>query len=95
MDDVVRPLTAFGQNNPADQPITDNLAYGSGPDDSITDTTEAAAVTHHVANLGGVPLSYTAYAGHLVAVDPVKSVPAAKFFYVAFLADGVALRVGR
>jgi carboxypeptidase C (cathepsin A) len=88
MDDVIGSRTGFGQNNPDDQPLMDNVAYGSGPDDSITDTAEAAAVTHHVMSPGGMSLSYTTYAGHLVAVDPVKSVPAAKFFFVAFMADG-------
>ena len=82
------PEAGFGQSAPADQPLLDTTAYGSGPDDQITDTTEAAAVTHHVASFGGVPLPYTATAGHLVAVDPVSSRPAAKLFYVAFTADG-------
>ena len=54
----------------ADQPYLDTTAYGSGPDDSITDVTEAAAITHHVATIGGVSIAYTATAGHLVAVDP-------------------------
>jgi carboxypeptidase C (cathepsin A) len=78
----------FGSAAPADQPLTDTTAYGSGADDSITDVTEAAAITHHVATIGGVPIPYTATAGHLVAVDPLSSKPAAKFFYVAFTADG-------
>jgi carboxypeptidase C (cathepsin A) len=72
-----------------DQPFLDTTAYGSGPDDSITDATENAAVTHHVAVLNGGALPYTARAGHLVAVDPSSSKPAAKFFYVAFTADGM------
>ena len=82
----------FGRAETADQPLLDPTAYGSGPDDAITDTTEAAAVTHHVATFGGVPLPYTAAAGHLVAVDPSSSKPAAKFFYVAFTADGASPR---
>ena len=53
----------------ADQPYLDTTAYGSGPDDSITDVTEAAAITHHVVTIGGVSIGYTATAGHLV--DPV------------------------
>jgi carboxypeptidase C (cathepsin A) len=80
----------FGQAETADQPLLDTTTYGSGPDDSITDTTEAAAMTHHVATFGGVPLPYTATAGHLVAVDPSSSKPAAKFFYVDFTADSVS-----
>jgi carboxypeptidase C (cathepsin A) len=74
----------------ADQPYLDTTAYGSGPDDSITNVTEAAAITHHVATIGGVSIAYTATAGHLVAVDPVSSKPSAKFFYVAFTKDGAA-----
>jgi carboxypeptidase C (cathepsin A) len=80
--------TSFGSSGPADLPFTDTTAYGSGPDDSVTDVTEAAAVTHHVVTVGGAPIAYTATAGHLVAVDPLSSKPAAKFFYVAFTADG-------
>src|SRR5579863_8838229 len=87
MDQVIVEHSGFGQTTSGDQPVSDNLAYGSGPDDSITDTSEAAAETQHVLNLSGLPLPYTAYAGHLVAVDPVKSVPAGKFFYVAFIQD--------
>ena len=72
-----------------DQPFLDTTAYGSGPDDSITDATEKAAITHHVAELNGTSIPYTARAGHLVTVDPSSSQPAAKFFYVAFTADGM------
>jgi carboxypeptidase C (cathepsin A) len=82
--------TGFGQPAAADQPLLDTTAYGSGPDDSITDVAEAAAITHHTVTIGGVPIAYTATAGHLVAVDPSSSKPAAKFFYVAFTADGAA-----
>ncbi|WP_216898526.1 S10 family peptidase [Nocardia alni] len=71
-----------------DQPFADPVAYGSGPDDNITDTTEAAAVTHHTITLGGREIAYTATAGHLVTVDPSESTPNAKFFYVAFTEDG-------
>ena len=78
-------------NQPAaDQPLLDTTAYGSGPDDSITDASEAVAITHHTATIGGASIAYTATAGHIVAVDPVSSKPAAKFFYVAFTADGPA-----
>jgi carboxypeptidase C (cathepsin A) len=76
-----------GQSLP-DHPLLDTTAYGSGPDDSVTDVTEAAAITHHTATVGGAAIAYTATAGHLVAVDPSSSKPAAKFFYVAFTADG-------
>ena len=72
-----------------DQPFLDVTAYGSGPDDSVPDATENAAITHHLATLNGMSIPYTAMAGHLVAVDPSSSKPAAKFFYVAFTADGM------
>ncbi|WP_179401483.1 S10 family peptidase [Burkholderia guangdongensis] len=71
-----------------DQPFFDPVAYGNGPDDSVTDTTETAAVTHHTVVVGGRRIAYTATAGHLVAVDPSSSQPAAKLFYVAFTEDG-------
>ncbi|MBZ9820031.1 S10 family serine carboxypeptidase-like protein [Mesorhizobium sp. CA4] len=77
-----------GQPGP-DQPFLDTTAYGSGPDDSVSDVTENAAITHHVATVNGISVSYTATAGHLVAVDPSSSKPAAKVFYVAFTADGM------
>jgi carboxypeptidase C (cathepsin A) len=70
-----------------EQACLDTTPYGSGPGDSVTDTTENAAVTHHLLELGGKKIPYTAVAGHLVAVDPVSSRPAAKIFYVAYLAD--------
>ncbi|MBZ9762460.1 hypothetical protein LB553_16480 [Mesorhizobium sp. CA8] len=77
-----------GQPGP-DQPFLDTTAYGSGPDDSVSDVTENAAITHHVATVNGISVPYTATAGHLVAVDPSSSKPAAKVFYVAFTADGM------
>ncbi|MGY2062896.1 S10 family serine carboxypeptidase-like protein, partial [Nocardia gipuzkoensis] len=61
---------------------------GNGPDDSVTDTTETAAVTHHSITIGGREIVYTATAGHLVTVDPSSSAPNAKIFYVAFIQDG-------
>jgi carboxypeptidase C (cathepsin A) len=70
-----------------DQPYSDPAEYGNGPADSITDATENAAVTHHTITLGGKEIAYTATAGHLVAVDPSSSKPAAKLFYVAFTED--------
>jgi len=75
----------------ADQPCLDTTAYGNGPGDSVTDTAENAAITHHELVLGGTTISYTATAGHLVTVDPSSSLPAAKMFYVAFAADGADL----
>lgn len=87
MNQSLAARDAFGQTGPADEPFIDNLAYGEGPDDFTSDTSVGTAVTHHTATLGGVGLPYTAYAGHLIAVDPVKSIPAAKFFYVSYIAD--------
>jgi carboxypeptidase C (cathepsin A) len=87
MDQVITELSGFGQNDPDDQPFMDDAAYGSGPDDSVTDASEGVAVTHNSVNIDGIPLTYTTHAGHLTAVDPVKSIAAAKFFYVAFMAD--------
>ncbi len=72
---------------PPDQPFTDQTAYGNGPNDSVADQTENAAITHHELVIGGKTIPYTATAGHLVTVDPSSSRPAAKVFYVAFTAD--------
>ncbi|HEX3637648.1 MAG TPA: peptidase S1, partial [Paraburkholderia sp.] len=70
-----------------DQPFFDPVAYGNGPDDSVTDTAEAAALTHHSTAIGGHKINYTATVGHLVIVDPSSSQPDAKMFYVAFTQD--------
>ena len=88
LDPAVRPLRAAEQ----DQPFADPVAYGNGPQDSVTDTSENAAITHHEIALGGNSIRYTATAGHLVTVDPSSSRPDAKIFYVAFTADGADLR---
>jgi carboxypeptidase C (cathepsin A) len=72
-----------------DQPYSDPVAYGSGPGDSITDSTEQSAITHQQIELGAKSIAYTANAGHLVTRDPSSAQPAAKFFYVAFTADAV------
>jgi carboxypeptidase C (cathepsin A) len=71
----------------SDEPFFDATEYGNGPNDSITDKSEDAAVTHHTVVLGGKEIAYTATAGHLVTVDPSSSKPTAKIFYVAFTED--------
>ena len=75
---------------PADQPLLDTTPYGSGPDDSVTDATENAAVTQHSAVVSGKTISYTARAGHLVIDDPLSAKPVAKIFYVSFTANVAA-----
>jgi carboxypeptidase C (cathepsin A) len=70
-----------------DQPLADPVAYGNGPQDSVSNVAEAAAVTRHRIVLGGKEIAYTARAGHLVTVDPSSSKPEAAIFYVAFTAD--------
>jgi carboxypeptidase C (cathepsin A) len=77
-------------SSPTAQAYFDPTAYGNGPDDSVTDLTEQAAVTHHRITLGGRSVAYTATAGHLVTVDASSSQPNAKFFYVAFVAGGAS-----
>ncbi|MGN6232211.1 MAG: S10 family peptidase [Trinickia sp.] len=74
-------------NRHGDQPFHDDVAYGNGLDDFVTDTSEAAAVTHHTTTIGGRKIEYTATAGHLVTVDESSSKPNAKIFYVAFTED--------
>ncbi|HEY2024471.1 S10 family peptidase [Paraburkholderia sp.] len=70
-----------------DQPFFDPVAYGNGPDDSVSATDESAAITHHAITIGGRKIEYTATAGHLVIVDPSSSQPEARMFYVAFTQD--------
>ena len=77
------------QTSPPDQAVMDTTPYGNGPDASVTDTTETAAVTHHVVTIGGKTIPYTARAGHLVTIEPATAQPNAKFFYVSFTADGL------
>src|SRR3984885_1285696 len=73
---------------PADQPLVDTTPYGYGPDDSVSDVTENAAITHHTLKLNGKSIAYTARAGHLVTTDIYSSRQGAKLFYAAFTADG-------
>jgi carboxypeptidase C (cathepsin A) len=70
-----------------DQPFHDTVRYPLGAEDSVTDTNEQAAVTHHQIALNGQVFDYTAKAGHLVTSDPASSQPNAKIFYTAFTAD--------
>ncbi len=74
----------------ADKAYFDPVAYGNRADDSISDTNEDGAVTHHVVTINGQSIQYTATAGHLVTTDPGSSQPNAKLFYVAYTADGKA-----
>jgi carboxypeptidase C (cathepsin A) len=74
-----------------DQPLVDNIQYGPGPDDSISNNdlnlTENRAVTHKSITLKGTAISYTASAGHLVTYDQDSARPSARIFYVSFTAD--------
>jgi carboxypeptidase C (cathepsin A) len=81
------PAKAPVRDPDRDQPLSDPVAYGNGPQDSVPSATEAAAVTRHRVVLGGREIAYTARAGHLVTVDPSSSKPEATIFYVAFTAD--------
>jgi len=78
------------QQTTPDQPLLDTTPYGSGKDDSVTDTTENAAATRHEVTINGKTIPYTARAGHLVATDEYSAQPAAKIFYVSFTADAAA-----
>src|SRR5271155_2066920 len=85
MSDIV------GTRQPSqDQPLLDTTPYGSGVDDSVTDTTENAAITPHTATNNGTTIAYTAMAGHLVTTDEYSARPVAKLFYVSFTANGAA-----
>ncbi|MGF6603747.1 carboxypeptidase C (cathepsin A) [Paraburkholderia sp. GAS448] len=82
------PMPSAVPHRAGDKPCFDPVAYGNGPDDSVTDTTENAAITKNSVTIGGHKINYTATAGHLVTVDPSSSLPSAKMFYVAFTQDG-------
>jgi|SRR5215469_2095545 len=81
---------AHAQQDPSNQPLFDTSPYGSGKDDSITDTTERAAITQHTITIEGKKISYTARAGHLVTTDELSAQPVARIFYVSFTANGAA-----
>ncbi|WP_207210836.1 S10 family serine carboxypeptidase-like protein [Lichenibacterium minor] len=70
-----------------DQSLLDTTPYGAGPDASIADPQERAAVTHHSVTVNGAAIPYTARAGHLTTVDPLSAKPNASFFYVSYTAD--------
>jgi len=75
------------QQIPSDRSLLDTTPYGSGKDDSVSDTSENTAVTRHTATINGASIAYTARAGHLVTTDQYTAQPAAKIFYVSFTAD--------
>jgi len=72
-----------------DQPLLDHTQYGPRPCDSISDTTEKAAVTQKSITINGATISYNSRAGHLVAYDQDTSLPYAKIFYIAFTKNDV------
>jgi carboxypeptidase C (cathepsin A) len=74
----------------SDQPLLDYTEYGSGPDDSISDAIESAAVTQHSITIDETTIAYTARAGHLVTYDQYSARHSAKIFYVSFTANNVA-----
>ena len=73
----------------SDGSVLDTTPYGAGPDASVTDPQERAAVTRHAVTVGGVAIPYTARAGHLTTVDPLTAKPNASFFYVSYTADAL------
>lgn len=74
-------------NVASEKPLFDTTPYGYGKDDSISDVTESAAVTHHTTTINGKTFPYTARAGHLVTTGTYSSNPVAKIFYVSFTVD--------
>src|SRR5713101_6156443 len=75
------------QSASPDQQLRDATPFGYGKDDSISDTTENAAITQKKITLTGTTISYTARAGHLVTTDLYNAQPVAKIFYVSFTAN--------
>src|SRR5215831_10700444 len=82
MSEAVNPQSA-----PSDQPLLDMTPYGYGKDDSVSDSTENAAITQHKLSLKAATIPYTARTGHLVTTDRFNARPVAKIFYVAFTAN--------
>ncbi len=81
------PETGQTADTPPNEPFRDTTPYGCGPDDSVSDATESAAVTQHKLKINGAEIRYTARAGHLVTTDRYSALPTAKIFYVAFTAN--------
>lgn len=79
-----------GTSAPPPQTWFDPVAYSTAAGASLASAQELAAVTRHQAILGGVPLAYTATAGHLTARQLVTGAPQASFFYVAYTLEGAS-----
>jgi carboxypeptidase C (cathepsin A) len=75
------------QKPQADQPLVDTTPYGSGKDDSVSEATDNAAITHHAITISGATIPYTARCGHLVTTDQYSARPVDKILYVAFTAN--------
>jgi carboxypeptidase C (cathepsin A) len=73
----------------SEQPLLDTTMYGSGPEDSISDTTENAAVTRHSITINGTTISYIARAGHLITYDQYNARHSAKIFYLSFTSNNI------
>jgi len=85
MDESVQLQTGLED----EQPLLDTLEYGSGPEDSVSEAIENAAITQHSITINEKTISYTARAGHLVAYDQDSARPSAKIFYVSFTGNNV------
>ncbi len=73
---------------PAPSVFTDPNVYSSAPGASLATPNEITSVTRHQVTIAGVPLAYTATAGHLTALLMGTGEPQASFFYVAYALDG-------
>jgi carboxypeptidase C (cathepsin A) len=81
---------ALAQSVPPDRPYQDNTVYSFGAKDGLpaAQVSEGAAITHGRVQIHGLPMAYTATAGHLTASSPQTGQPEASVFYVAYTADG-------
>src|SRR5262249_9143108 len=68
------------RRTPPDQPLLDATPYGYGKCDSISDTSEKAAITHKEITLNGTTMAYVARAGHLVRPTYIMRRPLQKYF---------------
>ena len=69
---------------------TNPTVYSSDPNASLASAPELTSVTHGQVTVDGVPLNYTATAGHLNALSLGTGAARASFFYVAYTLDGAA-----
>jgi carboxypeptidase C (cathepsin A) len=83
MAEMEIPMNEAVNTHWTDRPLLDATPYSYDKNDSVSDATENAAITHKQISLNGKTILYTARAGHLVTTNLYSAQPAVKIFYVS------------